>query len=104
MKYGLSEKQLKEIIKVLSSFEEVESAILFGSRAINTFKVASDVDIAIFGKKVDMFFAAKVKDYFEDETYLPYFFDIIAFGSIKSDDLITHINTKGVKVYTKSIC
>jgi len=34
MKYGLSEKQLQEIKTVLSSYDGVEQAVLFGSRAV----------------------------------------------------------------------
>jgi len=30
MKYGFSESQLKEIIKIISSYPEVEEAVLFG--------------------------------------------------------------------------
>jgi predicted nucleotidyltransferase len=37
----------------LASYESVEKAVLFGSRAIDTYKEASDVDIAIKGKKAD---------------------------------------------------
>jgi predicted nucleotidyltransferase len=50
MKFGLSNKQLEEIISVIQQYPEVEEAVLFGSRAINTFKEASDVDIALKGK------------------------------------------------------
>jgi predicted nucleotidyltransferase len=53
MKYGLSDKQLQEIKEILASYESVEKAVLFGSRAIDTYKEASDVDIAIKGKKAD---------------------------------------------------
>jgi predicted nucleotidyltransferase len=53
MKYGLSDKQLQEIKEILASYESVEQAVLFGSRAIDTYKEASDVDIAIKGKKAD---------------------------------------------------
>jgi predicted nucleotidyltransferase len=45
MKYGLSDKQLQEIKEILASYVSVEKAVLFGSRAIDTYKEASDVDI-----------------------------------------------------------
>ncbi|MEH0007594.1 MAG: nucleotidyltransferase domain-containing protein [Flavobacteriales bacterium] len=44
MKYGLSEKQLREITDILSTYDEVTEATLFGSRAMDTYKEASDVD------------------------------------------------------------
>ena len=101
MKYGLSEKQLQEIKNVLASYEEVDGAILFGSRAIDTYKEASDIDIAIKGEKADFMLAAKIKGYFEDETYLPFFFDIISYNSIDNDELKKHIKTKGKFLYRK---
>lgn len=50
MKYGLSEKQLEEVTAILHTYPDIEEAILFGSRAIDTFKEASGVDIALKGK------------------------------------------------------
>jgi predicted nucleotidyltransferase len=47
MKYGLSEKQLMEITSKLAEIPEIEEAVLFGSRAIGTYKEASDIDIAL---------------------------------------------------------
>jgi predicted nucleotidyltransferase len=38
MKYGLSDQQRKEITDILTSYKAVEKAILFGSRAIDTYK------------------------------------------------------------------
>ena len=101
MKYGLSLDQLKEITKVLASYPEVESAVLFGSRAIDTFKEASDIDVAIKGKNADYSLALKLKDHFEDETDLPFFFDIISYSTIKSEDLKKHIHSKGKVIYRK---
>ncbi len=103
MKYGLSEKQLNEILDTLSKYPEIEKAVLFGSRAIDTYKAASDVDIAIQGENVDMFLAAKLKDDFEEETYLPFFFDVVAYNSIKSEKLKQHIKDKGVVLYRKGV-
>jgi uncharacterized protein len=45
MPYRLSNAQLEEIIQLIAAYPEVEEAILFGSRAMSTYKPASDVDI-----------------------------------------------------------
>lgn len=101
MKYGLSEKQLKVVEETFKSFPEIEQAILFGSRTIDTFKEASDVDIAIKGKKADFNLAIKVKTCFEEKTNLPFFFDIISYQTIESKELKQHIRQKGRIIYTK---
>jgi predicted nucleotidyltransferase len=54
-------------------------------------KKGSDVDIAIMGKNADFTLAAKIKSHLEDDTYLPYFFDVISYNTIKSDELKEHI-------------
>ena len=100
--YGFSEKQLKEIIQIFSSYKEIDEAILFGSRAKGTHKEASDVDIAIKGKNITYSFAAKLKSHLEDDTNLPYFFDIIAYKTITSKELKEHIRIYGKTIISGS--
>ncbi len=66
MQYGLSDKHLRQIIEVLSQYEDIEEAVLFGSRAIGTFRNGSDVEIVIFGENADFNLAAKIKGHLED--------------------------------------
>lgn len=102
MMYGLSENQLGQIVSFLSKYPSIEKAVLFGSRALGNFKEASDVDIALFGDQVTAGLAAKIKFEIEEETYLPYFFDIIAYPTITNSDLKNHILSKGVELYSKA--
>ena len=73
MKYGFSGKQFDEVIKVISEDPAVDEAVLFGSRALGSFKEASDVDIAVKGKKASHNTAPALKNRFEEETNLPFF-------------------------------
>lgn len=99
MKYGLTEQQLAEVIAFIKRHPEVEEAVLFGSRAMDTYKEASDIDIAIKGEKVSSELAATIKFELEEDTYLPFFFDVIAYPTITNKALIEHIDTKGVKLF-----
>ena len=101
MKYGLFENQLKTVEEILASHPEIEEAVLFGSRAIDTFKEASDVDIALKGKKVNHKLALKLQSYFEEETDLPYFFDFASYSHIDNKKLIQHIDKEGIVIYRK---
>ena len=101
MKYGLSDKQIEEIVKIIDTYKEVEKALVFGSRATGRYKNGSDVDIAIFGEKADTGLASKIKFYLEEETYLPYFFDVIAYNSLQSEELKKHIDTYGKVLYKR---
>lgn len=102
MKYGLSEKQLQEIVNTIAQFQEIEEAVIFGSRATGKHKKASDVDIALKGEKVSAALAARLKFIFEEDTYLPFFFDCVAYLSINNENLKKEINEKGWVIYRKA--
>jgi len=101
MKYGLSEEQLAEICDILVSYPAVEAAVLYGSRAMDTYKEASDVDIAIKGAKTDGTLTSQLKYHLEEETNLPFFFDITVYNTIGNAGLKKHIRTKGKTIYRK---
>lgn len=86
----------KQIIKdIISQFDCVEKVILFGSRALNTHKKTSDIDLALFGK-IDINTLAKIKYQLEEKTNLPYFFDVIIYENIKNEKLKEHIDRFGM--------
>ena len=101
MKYGLSEAQLQETIAFIGQYPEVEAAVLFGSRAIDTYKEASDVDIALKGARVTHGLAAKMKFDIEEDSVLPFFFDFVAYPLITNEALKTHIDTKGAVIFRR---
>ena len=51
-KVFLPDNDLNEIIDIIRKHPEVESAVLFGSRATGRNNPGSDVDIALFGARV----------------------------------------------------
>ncbi|RJP31420.1 MAG: nucleotidyltransferase domain-containing protein [Candidatus Omnitrophota bacterium] len=101
MKTGLTPNQLETIRSFLALDASIEEAILFGSRATGTFKKASDIDLAIKGKSFDLFKASSLKSQLEEETHIPFFFDIIAYSSIQSNELKQHIQENGMVIYRK---
>lgn len=96
MRYGLPDEHIKIILDYIARYNEIEEAVLFGSRALGTYKPGSDVDIALKGNKVDSFLAAHLKSEIEEETTLPYFFDFVAYSKLSHKDLIKHIDECGV--------
>lgn len=92
--YGLLEKDI-EFIKQTFAENEVKKAIIFGSRAMGNYKKGSDIDIAIIG-------ASKIltlNDILNEESPMPYFFDLIDYENISNENLIEHINAKGKVIY-----
>ena len=86
--YGLTAEELNQIVTVLRQ-AHVKKAILFGSRAKGTHKTGSDVDIAVFGDE------KKIAEILNEETNLPYFFDVINMETITSQNLREHIRRVG---------
>jgi len=98
MNTGLSYKDMSIIKTALQNFTGVESAILFGSRAKGNFKTGSDIDIAISFKKDTQTNIQEIHDQLEEETPLPYFFDLVDFNTIQNQDLIEHIKRVGIDI------
>jgi predicted nucleotidyltransferase len=95
---GLSEKSRIEVNHILSNFPEIESAIVFGSRALGSFRNGSDLDLAVIGNEISFTTILRLKTAFS-ESYLPIFVDVVDYKSIKNNDLKHHIDTFGKVIY-----
>jgi predicted nucleotidyltransferase len=96
--FGLDDNDMKMIRDVLSSYPEIESVILYGSRATGRFKRGSDVDIMLRGKNLSHETLLDIKNDFY-ESNLPYFFDIVIESNI-NDKLKQEIEKTGRLLYT----
>lgn len=97
--FGLLERDMDYIKKALSEFNEIEKAIVFGSRAMGNYKKGSDIDLAIIGEQVTHKTIFKLNDYLNEVYPLPYFFDIVHYDSLSNDELKKHIDTEGKLIY-----
>ena len=97
--YGLKSEDLPIIKAVLAYFDSIEKAMIFGSRATENYKPGSDVDIAIFTK--DKNNVSKISFLLNEDTLLPYHFDVIDFYSLTHHNLIEQINKTGKIIYSK---
>ena len=100
--FGLRESDLKSIVKVLSQFDTINEAVLFGSRAKGNYKQGSDVDIALKGD-IDIRTVAKVSYLLNQESLMPYRFDIVNYAGIKHQALKDHIDRVGVTIYQNNL-
>ena len=98
---GLSEKNLQEMVKKFEKYEEIFTVKLFGSRATAQYKLASDVDLCIFGEDVTSRTVARLKDDLEEETTIPYFFDVVNYQSVTTDALKHNIDKEGKIIYRR---
>lgn len=99
MRFGLSESEINIIRECLSKYPEIEKATIFGSRAKGNFKKGSDVDIALYGKKVTLDTVTSVNYQLNEVAPLIYFFDIVIYNDIETKELKEHIDRVGVEIY-----
>jgi len=96
--FGLEDRWIKEIRVILQSYPEIKTAKIYGSRAKAEHKIASDIDIVIYGDDINYKTCLKLKDKLEEETSIPYFFDITHYESISNDALKEHIDTYALEI------
>ncbi len=100
MKFGLKDKTIEQINRIFSKYVQVESVILYGSRAKGNYNYGSDVDLVLKGNNLDIKLVSKISSEIDD-LLLPYSFDISIYRQINNADLIKHINRVGVAFYNK---
>lgn len=99
MMFGLTQDNINQIVEILRQFPEIESALIFGSRAKGTYKNGSDVDIALRGKQVSHAAVIAVSAKLNEETNMPYHFDVLDYLSIANPDLVLHIDRVGKVIF-----
>ncbi len=101
MKYGLSEGTIQKIQEVLKDYEQVDQAILYGSRAKGNYQNGSDIDLVLRGEELTLNLIYKILDDIDD-LLLPYTIDLSIYHDISDPDVIEHIRRVGVMFYEKA--
>ena len=97
--FGLDEKALSGIRGVFQHHPEVREAKIFGSRALESHRPNSDVDLALFGD-VDWGLGAKIQSELNTLT-TPYKFDVVSYSHIEHEKLKDHIDRFGKIMYRR---
>ena len=102
MSHGLLSRDLNYIIQALKQFPEIETALLFGSRAKGNYKPGSDVDLAIKGGEITHTTISRLAFLLNEEYPLPYFFDVVHYKTLSNRNLAEHIDRVGEIIYTRN--
>ncbi|MGF1689252.1 nucleotidyltransferase domain-containing protein [Photobacterium japonica] len=95
-KNGLKLRHQQQLIAILMQHPRVESAWLFGSRALGTYKPHSDIDLVVSGELLSLTDIADLLTQIELTT-IPFKVDLLLKHKIKNDKLLEHIQTYGIK-------
>ena len=99
MKFGLNDDLLKELVEIISKYEEINKAVIFGSRSIGDYKYNSDIDIAIFTRSSESLRSSVLEDL--DEINTLYKFDVVEFEKIDNEKLRQNIIEQGVEIFVR---
>lgn len=92
---GLSPADLQEILRVLGAYPQIRRARLFGSRAKGTHAPGSDVDLALEGE-ITFELIREVSRSLNQDSTMPYRFDVLDYAAIQSQELREHIDRVGI--------
>jgi type I restriction enzyme S subunit len=104
--FGLDELNTSRLMSILESHSCISKAVIFGSRARNTFKVTSDIDIAIWtdlnseSLSLSSNVISSLKADFED-SLIPYTVDLIDYQQLSNQRLKEEIDCYGKVFYLR---
>lgn len=95
--FGFSQRTLDLIINVFKKYPEIDSAVIFGSRAKGNFREGSDIDLAIFSKN---FTETAFSNLCSDLEDLPILFkiDCVHVEKLSRQALIEKIRSEGIRI------
>lgn len=99
--FGLRDSDIAGIIATLRDFPDVEEALVFGSRAKGTHRRGSDVDIALIGEHIAFSTVNKISMLLNEESPMPYHFDVVHYNDIENRDLRNHIDRVGKRFFSR---
>ncbi|QLE01225.1 nucleotidyltransferase domain-containing protein [Galbibacter sp. BG1] len=97
--FGLKNEVADQLQGLFRAHTEIEEAIIFGSRAMNSYRVNSDVDVALKGK-INFNTLLEIEREI-DNLMLPNKFDVLVLNSIENANLLDHIEKNGSVFYKK---
>jgi len=97
LKYGVSNYIWQQILQVCFKFPQVKQVILYGSRANNTYREGSDIDLAIDAPKMTEREFSLLWNAIDDLPII-FSFDIVHLQRLENEELIKAIKKNGVSL------
>lgn len=95
---GLSIQTLATLRDVLQTCPAVTHAILYGSRAMGTYRPGSDIDLTLEGAQLSEFDLLRIAGALQDSD-IPYQVDLSLLHQIDNPKLLDHIKRVGKVLY-----
>jgi predicted nucleotidyltransferase len=99
--FGIADNSFHLILDCLTKVDEIEKAVIFGSRAMGNFKMGSDIDIAIFGERITFETVSRLYGKLNEGLPIPYFVDVVNYHTLELESLKHHIQSEGKEIFKK---
>ena len=98
--FGLNDSIINNIKKILYKYNEIEKALIFGSRARGDYKKTSDIDIAIFANNMTSTRLNLLRNDFDDLDII-YTIDVVDFYRTSKEELKNGIISQGIVIFER---
>lgn len=98
--FGLPDKTVAIIRRILAYVPAVKKAVIYGSRAKGNFRPGSDIDLTLHGEGLDLRILGEIAARL-DESPIPYQVDLSIFDRLEHAGLREHIERVGVVFYQR---
>ncbi|MBV1788445.1 HsdR family type I site-specific deoxyribonuclease [Marinobacterium sp. D7] len=96
---GLPADAIAAIQAVFARYEQIERAVLYGSRAKGNFRPGSDIDLTLYLKQEPTFSLLTRVSRELDELHIPWSIDLSLVAYIDNEKLLDHIRRVGIEFY-----
>lgn len=96
--FGLPESAIQKIQSIFEHYSSIEKVTLFGSRALGTYKIGSDIDLCIESNNLSLTELLSIENQLDD-LMLPWKIDLLLKSELDNLDLVDHINQEGKQFY-----
>jgi predicted nucleotidyltransferase len=98
-RFGLLDSDIAYLTQLFIKHAEIQYVIVFGSRAKGNYKNGSDVDVAIKSQSLSNEELNTIDNELNENSNLPYKFDIVHYEKIQTPELKDHIDRIGKRLF-----
>ena len=98
-RFGLKDITIEQINNIFSCYSTINSALIYGSRAIGNYREGSDIDLVLIGNELTEKDLLRVSSQLDDLS-LPYQIDLSIFHLLNNESLKEHISQMGLPFYS----
>ena len=103
MTFGLRDTDITYMHNLFRQHPDIEQVWVYGSRAKGTNRPGSDVDLALIGPDVKRETVSHVHFVLEEDSPMPFFFDVLYWNTLANQKLKDEIERTGKLLYQRNL-